>query len=300
MVNRDRFSKLSFETNLFFQRIMKEHLFFVETNLQPAAPSHIAKAKELKLSMEKLLAEAVHYSNCLISDNALKSNEFVTPYTLKAEEVTSALTGASLDMEITKAELKLVCDPRFSYENYFEAADSLNKRTYKLLQEVIKFQKELIEEDLACEIFIPLYPQMLEHDTHEAELYLSILESLVNMQMPELSTCDEVNFWNMIMAEHAEFFDGMLDPTEKELKALAAAAAEKFNELEDECTQATQIKLLNESKEATRKLKQYKVDIATGLLRCKIKSIIPPLLADHVLREANHYLRLMSNNPYMG
>ncbi len=32
-----------------------------------------------------------------------------------------------------------------------------------------------------------------------------------------------------------------------------------------------------------------------GLLNCKIKSIILPLLGDHVLREANHYLRLLNN-----
>jgi hypothetical protein len=30
-----------------------------------------------------------------------------------------------------------------------------------------------------------------------------------------------------------------------------------------------------------------------GLVECKIKSIIIPLLGDHTLREANHYLRLL-------
>jgi hypothetical protein len=33
--------------------------------------------------------------------------------------------------------------------------------------------------------------------------------------------------------------------------------------------------------------------ITQGLLGCKIKSIIIPLLGDHVLRESNHYLRLL-------
>ena len=32
-----------------------------------------------------------------------------------------------------------------------------------------------------------------------------------------------------------------------------------------------------------------------GIETCKIKSIILPLLADHVLREANHYLRLLED-----
>ena len=39
------------------------------------------------------------------------------------------------------------------------------------------------------------------------------------------------------------------------------------------------------------------VRIAKGnsKLNCKIDSIILPLLADHVLREANHYIRLLES-----
>ena len=32
-----------------------------------------------------------------------------------------------------------------------------------------------------------------------------------------------------------------------------------------------------------------------GIASCKIRSIILPLLADHVFREANHYLRLLES-----
>ena len=35
------------------------------------------------------------------------------------------------------------------------------------------------------------------------------------------------------------------------------------------------------------------VNMAKGILECKIQGLILPLLADHVLREANHYLRLL-------
>ena len=40
--------RISVEVNLFFQRIMKEHLFFLQTNLQPAAHKYIEKANTLK------------------------------------------------------------------------------------------------------------------------------------------------------------------------------------------------------------------------------------------------------------
>lgn len=43
------------------------------------------------------------------------------------------------------------------------------------------------------------------------------------------------------------------------------------------------------------KLRNFKVQWTEGILKCKIKSLIPPLLADHVTREANHYLRLLKS-----
>ena len=41
---------------------------------------------------------------------------------------------------------------------------------------------------------------------------------------------------------------------------------------------------------ATERLRDFKAAGTQGLLECGIRSIIIPLLADHILREANHYL----------
>jgi hypothetical protein len=48
----------------------------------------------------------------------------------------------------------------------------------------------------------------------------------------------------------------------------------------------------NTLEEAT-KLRDFKAQGTEGLLSCKIKSIMVPLLGDHVLREANHYINLL-------
>ena len=40
-------------------------------------------------------------------------------------------------------------------------------------------------------------------------------------------------------------------------------------------------------------ISKFKAQGTQGLVECKIKSIIIPLLGDHTLREANHYLRLL-------
>jgi hypothetical protein len=273
---------------------MKEHLFFIQTNLQPVQPDYIEEADVLKQSFEQLLAQTVYYANGVVSMDAIRSNEFVTPYTLEAEELNSMLTGASIDTRITEAELRLTGNINCEYENGLEnIVDDINRRSLNLLEEVIAFQETLLAEVSECNIFITLYPEMLEHDTREAIYYREILMALRDRDFPDKALCEELDFWNNIMGEHAQFVDGMLDPTEEALKETAETFAEKFEELVEECIDAAKRQIVCRSLETTEGIRDFKMTATEGLLACEIKSIIPPLLADHVLREANHYLRLL-------
>lgn len=47
--------------------------------------------------------------------------------------------------------------------------------------------------------------------------------------------------------------------------------------------------------EITKKFRDFKAAGAQGIEQNKIRSVILPLLADHVLREANHYIRLLKS-----
>ena len=47
--------------------------------------------------------------------------------------------------------------------------------------------------------------------------------------------------------------------------------------------------------EETIKYRDFKAAGAKGILSNQISSIILPLLADHVLREANHYIRILED-----
>lgn len=294
LLAKGEFIRISLEINLFFQRIMKEHLFLFETNLQPVEVANIAQARVLKQSFEQLLAETVDYANGVISESAVSSNEFVTPYTLRAEESTSKLSGASLNMGITMAEMQLVGNGNYGHIESLESiVYDLNARSLNLLGEVIAFQKRLLNLVLGCEIFITLYPEMLEHVTREAEYYRQILHSLQGRKLPERTLCEKLNFWNNIMEEHAEFINGMLDPTEETLKQIAEAFAARYEKLIKECIKAAEKQIISRSLEATREISDFKEEATAGLLDCEIKSIISPLLADHVYREANHYLRVL-------
>ncbi|WP_031513326.1 DUF2935 domain-containing protein [Desulfofalx alkaliphila] len=294
MLTREKFIQISLETNLFFQRIMKEHLFFIETNLQPVEASLINEANSLKKSFEQLLHETVVYADGLISESAIRSNEFVTPYTLRAEKVTSRLTGAGLNTMITKAELELASNPKCVDGEQLESiVYAINARSINLLKEVIAFQRKILDLALGCKIFVTLYPEILEHVTWEAIYYLEMLKCLQNRKLPKKAVCEELDFWNNIMGEHGQFIDGMLDPSEEVLKGTAEGFAEQFEKLVEDCIKEAEKQIIHRSLVTTEEIRDFKEAATEGLLECEIKSIIPLLLADHVLREANHYLRLL-------
>lgn len=49
----------------------------------------------------------------------------------------------------------------------------------------------------------------------------------------------------------------------------------------------------DESLRAANSLKDFKATGTKGLIDCSIKAIAYPLLGDHVLREVNHYIRIL-------
>lgn len=295
MTDSNIFIRNSIEINLFFQRIMKEHLFFIQISLQPVQNSLIMKANDLKHKVESLLARTVKYAQGLVTGNIVKAGEIVTSYTLIAEQLTSKLTGAAINTAITKSEYEVIHNPQKSVDYRLEGAVlDINKKSLNLLKEVIDFKLQLIELVSECKIFINLYNEMLVHDALEAKYYLEILQALNEKKAFRKTLCETLDFWNGIMVDHAQFVDGLLDPKERLLKEKVATFSEGFERLKSSCNVNSSKEILKKSIESAVGLRDFKGSATEKILKCKIKSIIPPLLADHILREANYYLKLLS------
>ena len=147
---------------------------------------------------------------------------------------------------------------------------------------------------LNCEIFTANYPLLIEHIIREARLYreyVSVLER--DGDIADESIKNTECFWNRIMMEHAMFIRGLLDPTEAELMNTADSFAKEYGTLLENCKNVQNKMMKSESLEETLKFKEFKKAGVEGITGCKIRSLILPLLADHVLREANHYIRLL-------
>ncbi|MBQ9080852.1 MAG: DUF2935 domain-containing protein [Clostridia bacterium] len=235
--------------------------------------------------------------NTPTSQDVLNSNELVTEFTTLAEKQTEAFTGISINKDITAKELKLragCCVNNIGSEIH-RRVKHLNRIALELLNGLICFKELILENVLNCKMFTGNYPLLIEHIIREAKLYRGYVEVLERDGcLSEACMRDTECFWNQIMMEHALFIRGLLDPTEVELINTADEFAANYEKLLEACHTAHGRTLTDSSLTETLKFRDFKTAGAQGITGCEIRSVILPLLADHVLREANHYIRLLT------
>ena len=250
---------------------------------------------------EQLLNEAAALANGNVSANALTSRQAVTQYTLEAERLTGFYTGIPFNLELTRREEMLQPGSFGTQDARLEAAvESLDRRAYQLTGELVRFKEHLLRNVRSCKMFTVNYPLLIEHILREARHFMNMLVLLVRRESinGQENLINQVFFWNRQMAEHAKFIAGLLDPSEEALIDTARMFGKEFDALTAEAEQATRqttdiAGVTADSRQETEKLRDFKAAGTKGLLECKIQSIIIPLLGDHVLREANHYLCIM-------
>lgn len=289
---------LSLETHLFFSRIMKEHSLFLEAGFPCRNDIWIQKAGFFRQEFEKLLSDVVKISSGRVNCQILDSSELTTEFTISAEEQTELLSGIPVNTDITRMQNSLSCEPvAGNNQRTLQMVHQLNRRSLQLLNGLISFKENILSEVSSGKLFTFNYPLLIEHIIREAQLYRSCIDSLMhNRQISYKSLLGTENFWNQIMMEHALFIRGLLDPSEDELVKTAQHFALDYKKLLETATEqdsAAAGALRADSLSETLKYRDFKAAGTKGILNNDIASIIMPLLADHVLREANHYIRIL-------
>ncbi|ACA43403.1 conserved hypothetical protein [Clostridium botulinum B1 str. Okra] len=280
---------------------MKEHSFFLQIGFTPKDSRLMQQANAFRMEFDRLLADAIYLSNGVVSNSVLKSGEVVTPFTLKAEMASAYFTGVNIPIRLTEVETGLMGDTSTKVNPMLEEKVSmLNQRAMGLTRALAQFKTKILSDVICCRIFTVNYPLLIDHILREAKFYFQLVRRLQNREEINLEkeAYEQETFWNRIMAEHSKFIRGLLDPTEDELIKTANNFANEFDELTEEAKEAMDnamaiSKVTDDSLKATKEIKNFKAQGTQGLIECKIKSIIIPLLGDHTLREANHYLRLL-------
>ena len=294
----ENYVRTSLETHLFFGRIMKEHALFLLAGFPAGETEYREKADWFRQQFEEALADVVCLADGSVGQEVLRSEEAVTEFTEMAERQTENLTGIPIDIRITQMERQLRggC-PCAAGREIVQQVQMINQRILWLLNGLIAFKENILQNVTTCNLYTTNYPLLIEHIIREAKLYRQIVAELEQkgcISSNDLKSAEV--FWNQIMMEHAQFIRGLLDPTESDLLMAADTFAGDFRILLEEAKRQdcrAMGELTRETLETTEKYRNFKAAGTEGITSCKVRSVILPLLADHVLREANHYLRIL-------
>lgn len=293
-MNYHDYINLSLQTHLFFDRIMKEHSLFLELSLPEKNKVLKQKAHEFQNQFEKILERIVYLSNGNISNQLIESGEFVTKNTLDAENMTNHFFGDQINTHITNQELNLQSGVVNIDRRMIGEISKINQETLPIIQDIIHFKSDILNKVLSCQVYSTNYPSLIQHIINEAKVYYDILSRIDRGQ--ELSGHNQYEqeyFWNTIMKEHAEFIRGLLDPSEKDLILTADKFAEEYQMIMKRYANNPAY-FTSASLKETANFKNFQIVGEEGILNCRIKSIIIPLLSDHLLREANYYLNILT------
>ncbi len=280
---------------------MKEHAFFLEIGFSKKDKGLIQQANEFQKRFGKILIETISLSSGVVASNILESGEVITPFTLKSEMSSAYFTGVGINTNITQAEIGLRGGSgEVSSLDLEKKIKVLNINTISLLMNFVNFKDKVLSDILSCCIFTRNYPSLLEHIIEEARFYLTLLQKIEKHEKIMLAQQSYIvqNFWDHMMEGHATIISILLDPSEKQLMSGAKSFEKEFKELSRELKENKERsfkKVTCQTIIVTREIQDFKRKITQGILECDIKSVMIPLLADHVLREANHYLRILGD-----
>jgi hypothetical protein len=149
-------------------------------------------------------------------------------------------------------------------------------------------------------------PLLVDHVSREANYFRNRLEELNRGQLEPLydAIIDENVFFLRIMADHAKFSGHLLEPSERKLVEQAREFSNDFDQLLFQARDIESMRpqsqmgpilsqFLNQNRVSVQSLRDFKKTARELIEQCRIKSIIHPLLADHVFREAERFLEII-------
>lgn len=183
----------------------------------------------------------------------------------------------------------------------------LNEETIELVLGFRNFKRNLLMLIINCKISGFNFPLLVDHIAREAEYFMRTLRKLNQgiLEPIQDSIINENVFWLRIMMEHSRFISALLDQSERNLIITARKFGDDFEVLLNQARDVESMlfqkqptypiigKMNKDSENAAQEILAFKKAGLDLIKSCQIRNTINPLLADHVVREAEHFLYMI-------
>ncbi|WP_407637446.1 DUF2935 domain-containing protein [Calidifontibacillus oryziterrae] len=183
----------------------------------------------------------------------------------------------------------------------------LNEDSIQLVYGFRNFKRNLLILIINCKVTGFNFPLLVDHIAREAEYFIRSLQKFNQGILDPIQDAiiNENVFWLRIMLEHSRFISQLIDSSERNLVITARKFADDFEILLNQARDVESMlynkepvypiigKMNKDSESAATELRDFKKAGLELIKSCQIKSVVNPLLADHVVREAEHFLYMI-------
>lgn len=183
----------------------------------------------------------------------------------------------------------------------------LNEESIELVHGFRNFKRNLLIMIINCKISGFNFPLLVDHIAREAEYFMRTLTKFNQgiLEPIQDAIINENVFWLKIMMEHSRFIASLLDQSERTLVTTALKFGDDFEILLNQARDVESMlyhkqptypiigKMNKDSENAATELRAFKKTGLDLIRSCQIRNVINPLLADHVIREADHFLYMI-------
>lgn len=195
----------------------------------------------------------------------------------------------------------------FTVETDPQVIRKFNEEIYSAVSQIWVFKRKVLGLIIQCKLPGGTnFPLLVDHVSREANYFRNRLAELNAGRLEPLpdAIIDENVFFLRIMADHAKFIGHLLDPSERQLVEQARNFSHDFDQLLFQAVDLDSMRpqsqtyplldqFLDENRVSVTSLRDFKKTARDLIEACRIKSIIHPLLADHVFREAERFLLII-------
>ncbi|MDT8903146.1 DUF2935 domain-containing protein [Anaeroselena agilis] len=213
------------------------------------------------------------------------------------------LIGEADNFQQEFAALRVRAEQVQNQRQFTELVDA----TQTVVGEFYRYKRRLLQMELTCQLLGCNFALFLDHVSREAEYFLMLLSAMGSGRLLYQSAgAREVTFWLRLMADHSRFIVHRLDPSERAMVETAEGFACEFDALYLQGRDFVSMlrgstnevpafrRFLQDVRVSTLKLRDFKRAVESLIAECRLVGLIPALLADHVRREADHFLLVLA------
>jgi len=281
---------------------------------QPPLPGHVSSDQfnQMLIAPESFAARPESLTEQLFVERSITENRFW----LRIMKEHALFLGEGFNRKDTQL---IQQTDRFHY--YFEQQEKkayqvpnnvtlvrkLNEESIELVHGFRNFKRNLLILIINCKVSGFNFPLLVDHIAREAEYFMRTLKKFNEGILDPIQDAiiSENVFWLRIMMEHSRFIASLLDQSERNLVRAALKFGDDFEVLLNQARDVESMlyhkqptypiigKMNKESETAAQEIRAFKQAGLDLIKSCQIRNVINPLLADHVLREADHFLYMI-------